>query len=124
MPDAGTKWMRSTQLDPGWITIRRIKLRDVMRPACFSVADRRVSKLVVRMWASYAADMLNWPRRHTHFDQIAGDEAQNALFPLVQWRGDQPQPSDLCPATGAINSDALDGCPAGEGPTSNFNPLD
>ena len=57
------------------------KLRDVKRPACFSVADRRVSKLRPWLCVSYAAGMLNRPGRKTHSDRLGEDEAQKALHP-------------------------------------------
>ena len=57
------------------------KLRNVKRPACFSVADRRVSKLRPWLCVSYAAGMLNRPGRKTHSDRLGEDEAQKALHP-------------------------------------------
>ena len=57
------------------------KLRDVKRPACFSVADRRVSKLRPWLSDSRAAGMLNRPGRKTHSDRLGEDEAQKALHP-------------------------------------------
>ena len=65
---------------PGWIASKlRGKLRDVKRPACFSVADRRVSKLRPSLSVSHAAGMRNRPERKTHSDQLAWEEAQGAL---------------------------------------------
>ena len=84
------------------------KLRNVKRPACFSVADRRVSKLRPWLCVSYAAGMLNRPGRKTHSDRLGEDEAQKALHPQS-------------PAGEAINSNSPDGCPTGEGLTSNSN---
>ena len=57
----------------------RGKLRDVKRPACFSVADRRVSKLRPWLSVSRAAGMRNRSERKTHSDQLAWEEAQGAL---------------------------------------------
>ena len=57
------------------------ELLNVKRPACFSVADRRVSKLRPWLCVSYAAGMLNRPGRKTHSDRLGEDEAQKALHP-------------------------------------------
>ena len=72
------------------------KLRDVKRPACFSVADRRVAKLRPSLCVSHAAGMLNRPGRKTHSDRLGEDEAQKALHPQS-------------PAGEAINSNSPDG---------------
>ena len=52
--------------------------------------------------------MLNRPGRKTHSDRLGEDEAQKALHPQS-------------PAGEAINSSSPDGCPTGEGLTSNSN---
>ena len=65
---------------PGWIVSKlRGKLRDVKRPACFSIADRRVSKLRPWLSVSRASGMRNRSERKTHSDQLAWEEAQGAL---------------------------------------------
>ena len=77
------------------------------RPACFSVADRRVSKL---------RDGWGQPfRRHV---ESAG--AKDALRPTCSGRNARRSPSQMSNG----RSDQLqpqDQCPAREGPTSNFN---
>ena len=83
------------------------KLRDVKRPACFSVADRRVSKLRDG-WGQLC-------RRHV---ESAG--AKDALRPTCSGRNARRSPSQVSSG----RSDQLqpqDRCPTGEGPTSNFN---
>ena len=72
------------------------KLRNVKRPACFSVADRRVSKLRPWLCVSYAAGMSNRSGRKTHSDRLGEDEAQKTLHPQS-------------PAGEAINSNSPDG---------------
>ncbi len=79
--------------------------------------------------ALHPADVLNWPKLQTQLRpepvpySIRGCRGRcaDSRRPRVRRRGDQTQPSDLCPTTGAINSNQPDGCPAGEGPTSNFS---
>ena len=66
------------------------KLRDMKRPACFSIADRRVSKLRPWLRVSRAAGMRNRSERKTHSDQLAWEEAQGAL-------------RSRCPTVEAIN---------------------
>ena len=104
-----TEWGERRRSSPRVDSVRLGgKLRDVRRPACFSVADRRVSKLRPWLCVSYAAGMLNRSGRKTHSDRLGEDEAQKALHPQS-------------PAGEAINSNSPDGCPAGEGLTSNSN---
>ena len=81
--------MKEDAARPGWIASGG-KLRDVKRPACFSVADRRVSKLRPWLRVSRAAGMRNRSERKTHSDQLAWEEAQGAL-------------RSRCPADEAIN---------------------
>ncbi len=65
---------------PRTVTTRG-ELRDVKRPACFSVADRRVSKLRPSLSVSRAAGMSSRSGRQMHSDRLAEDEAQKALHP-------------------------------------------
>ena len=51
----------------------------------------------------------------------ARTKRDQTLRPGSNGRSDQLQPQDRCPTTGAFNSDAPDGCPMAEGPTSNSN---
>ena len=96
-----TEWGERRRSSPRVDSVRLGgKLRDVKRPACFSVADRRVSKLRPWLCVSYAAGMLNRSGRKTHSDRLGEDEAQKALHPQS-------------PAGEAIN------CPAGEAINSN-----
>ena len=100
-----------------------------------STADRRMSKVRPGCVSAIPQSMRSLSKRQTHFDRLVEDGAQGALRPS-------------CPADEAINpnrqtgsqrkerstptvrrvssgrSDQLqspDGCPAGEGPTSNSN---
>ena len=94
------------------------KLRSVKRPACSkrqTGACRRCG-LAVRQPS----------RRHEEpvgaTDALrptgGGRGAEGAPSQVSSGRSGQPQPPDQCPTCGAINSDAPDWCPAGEGPTS------
>ena len=96
------------------------KLRDVKRPACFSVADRRVSKLrhdcqtarsqacsVGRGDRRTPTDQVRTRRRRRSVPESNGRSDQTPTVRLVSsGRSDQPRPSDECPAT-AIRSDQL-----------------
>ena len=98
--------MKEDAAFPRTVTTRG-ELRDVKRPACFSVTDRRVSKLRPSLSVSRAAGMSSRSGRQMHSDRLAEDEAQSAPSPASDGRSDQLQP----PAK----------CPAGEGLTSNSN---
>ena len=105
MPDAKTEGMRKTQLGQGGNQSVG-ELRDMKWPACANHRPSRV-ETAVRLRASHPAGILNWSKRQTHLDQFAEDDALGALRPVSNDRGDQPQPSG--------------GCPASEGPASDFN---
>ncbi len=66
------------------------KLRDVKRPACFSVADRRVSKLRPWLSVSHATGMRNRSERKTHPTSLLGKKRRERSVPR-------------CPADEAIN---------------------
>ena len=85
-----TEWGERRRSSPRVNKVSGERLRDVKRPACFSVADRRVSKLRPWLRVSRAADMKSQSKRKTHSDQLAEDVAQDALRPQ-------------CPAGEAIN---------------------
>ena len=107
--------MSEDAVRPGWIASRlRGKLRDVKRPACFSVADRRVSKLRPWLRVSHAAGMRNRSERKTCLP--TGRRTPTSLLGKKHRESSVPR----CPADGAINPRSPDRCPAGEGPTSNF----
>ena len=78
------------------------------REAASLLLSRRPARVeaAARLRVSHAAGMLNRPGRKTHSDRLGEDEAQKALHPQS-------------PAGEAINSSSPDGCPAGEGLTSN-----
>ena len=89
------------------------------RPGCFSVADRRVSKLrhdcqtarsqaysVGRGERRTPTDQVRTRRRRRSVPESNGRSDQTPTVRLVSsGRSDQPRPSDECPATEAINPD-------------------
>ena len=97
------------------------KLRDVKRPACCSVADRRVSKL---------RDGWGQPcRRHVESagakdalrPTCSGRNARRSPSQVSNGRSDQLQPQNQVSSGRSDQLQPQDQCPTGEGPTSNFN---
>ena len=91
------------------------------RPACFSVADRRVSKL---------RDGWGQPcRRHVESagakdalrPTCSGRNARRSPSQVSNGRSDQPQPQNQVSSGRSNQLQPQDQCPTGEGPTSNFN---
>ena len=85
------------------------KLRDVKRPACFSVADRRVSKLRhdCQTARSQACSVGRGVRR-TPTDQVRTRRRRRSVqSPTAE--AIKLRPSDWCPAAEAINSNRQTG---------------
>ena len=77
------------------------------RPACFSVADRRVSKLRDGWGQPFRRHVESAGAKDALRPTCSGRNARRSPSQVSNGRSDQPQPQDQCPT--------------GEGPTSNFN---
>ena len=109
--------------------------RDAARPAYIGRPAR--VEAAARLCVSHAAGMRNRSERQTHSDQSAEDEAQDALIvpgvqrkkfstPTTERASDGMKRSTPGRQTHfqrdeAISPNSPNRCPAGEGPTSNFN---
>ena len=91
------------------------KLRDVKRPACFSVADRRVSKLRhdCRTARSQACSVGRGARR-TPTDRVRTRRRRRSVPWVPRLRRSNPIRRTGRPTEGAINPDRKTRCPADE----------
>ena len=86
------------------------------RPGCVSAMPAGVRSRSDRRTPT------DWWRTRRGERSVPGVQREKRSTPSAEpessGRSDQPQPPDRCPTCEAINSNAPDGCPAGEGPTS------
>ena len=74
------------------------------RPACFSVADRRVSKLRDGWGQPFRRHVESAGAKDALRPTCSGRNARRSPSQVSSGRSDQPQPQDQCPAGEAINS--------------------
>ncbi len=107
---------------PRWSVANRLEqLRDVKWPACFSVADRRVSKLRDGWGQPFRRHVESAGAKDALRPTGSGRNARRSPSQVSNGRSDQPQPQNQVSSGRSNQLQPQDQCPTGEGPTSNFN---